>query len=714
MNWYISAPLPIVAVCALLLVLTIAPKVMDDLVKANAVDTAVDLTKTLQKIRNYYAEHVLNDIDLDTGVEITHLHKLSKNSIPIPATFLIEMAQSYDEQDKLRVNISSPFPFETRKDRVLDEFQQYAWQQLTQDPNVPVSQFDTVNERRVVKVALPDRLTAQSCVDCHNSHQGSSKNDWQLGDVRGIVEITVDVETALERANFVSLMMILFSCAGLLILVLFNLHLAKKIVNPLRSITTAISALSERRFIDTNSKNNDYLEVAALSSAFVNFQGSERKRQALESEVHKLAYFDGLTQMPNRASTVKFLARELNNLAGKKSLKLLIVNIEKFNEVNDTLGYDIGDQALITVANRLHAVCKCHFVSRFNTTEFAISFVSDEVDDCQALAERILTIVVEPIYVEEHEISLCISIGCTQVSDNCLSVDELVSQANIALHQAVQHHAEKIVSYTSTLSQTLLDRVSMIKELKLAIENKELVPYFQPQFDLQTNELVGAEVLLRWLNPDGTLVPPFQFIPIAEKSRLIIPIGRLVLNEACRLNKLWQEQGLKPFRVAVNVSGVQFDEQNIVEEVQQALQSSGLDAKWLELEVTETALMSDIHEIVRKLTELRNLGLELAIDDFGTGYSSLNYLKQLPIHRLKIDQSFVRNVINNEDDQAIIETILNLGKTMKLKVLAEGVEGEAEERYLKSLNCDEVQGFYYAKPMSADKFREFLVALNAQ
>ncbi len=357
------------------------------------------------------------------------------------------------------------------------------------------------------------------------------------------------------------------------------------------------------------------------------------------------------------------------------------------------LGYDIGDQALITVANRLHAVCKCHFVSRFNTTEFAISFVSDDVDDCQALAERILTIVVEPIYVEEHEISLCISIGCTQVSDNRLSVDELVSQANIALHQAVQHHAEKIVSYTSTLSQTLLDRVSMIKELKLAIENKELVPYFQPQFDLQTNELVGAEVLLRWLKPDGTLIPPFQFIPIAEKSRLIIPIGRLVLNEACRLNKLWQDQGLKPFRVAVNVSGVQFDEQSIVEEVQQALQSSGLDAKWLELEVTETALMSDIHEIVRKLTELRNLGLELAIDDFGTGYSSLNYLKQLPIHRLKIDQSFVRNVINNEDDQAIIETILNLGKTMKLKVLAEGVEGEAEEHYLKSLNCDEVQGF---------------------
>ena len=355
LNWYISAPLPIVAVCALVIVLTIAPKVMDDLVKANAVDTAVDLTKALLKIRNYYAEHVLNDIDPETGVEITHLHKLTNNSIPIPATFLIEMAQSYDEQDKLRVNITSPFPFETRKDRVLNDFQNDAWQLLTQDPNTPVSQFDTINDRRVVKVALPDTLTAQSCVNCHNSHQGSSKNDWQLGDVRGIVEITVDVETALERANFVSFMMILVSCAGLLVLVLFNLHLAKKIVNPLSSITAAITALSERRFIDTNSKNNDYLEVEALSNAFVNFQGSEKKRQALESEVHKLAYFDSLTEMPNRASTVKFLGRELSNLDPNKPLTLLILKIEKFYEVNDTLGYGIGDKALITVANRLHA-----------------------------------------------------------------------------------------------------------------------------------------------------------------------------------------------------------------------------------------------------------------------------------------------------------------------------------------------------------------------
>lgn len=684
---------------------------MDNLVKANAVETAVDLTKTLQKIRNYYAEHVLNDIDEETGVDITHLHRLSKNSIPIPATFLIEMAQSYDDEDKLRVNITSPYPFEVRKERVMDEFQNQAWQQLTLAPEQPVSQFATVNGRRVVKVALPDRLTAQSCVDCHNSHQGSAKQDWQLGDVRGIVEITVDVERALERANYVSLMMILVSFAGLLILIIFNLHLAKKIVNPLSSITIAISALSERRFIDTKSKQNDYEEVTALSNAFVNFQDNERKRQALESEVHKLAYFDGLTEMPNRASMVKFLANELQNLSSKKSLKLLIVKIEKFNEINDTLGYDIGDRALVAIGNRLENVCKHTFIAKFNTTEFAIAFVSEKDEDCQALAAQAMTIVAEPIMIDEHEISLCISIGCTQVSNKKLMVDEVISQANIALHHAEQSYSDKIAIYTDSLSQELLDRVSMIKELKLAIENKELVPFFQPQFDLDKNELVGAEVLLRWIKPDGTLIPPFQFIPIAEKSRLILPIGRLVLNEACRLNKQWQDQGLKPFRIAVNVSGVQFDEETIVEEVQQALDESGLDAKWLELEVTETALMSDINEIVSKLSKLRNLGIELAIDDFGTGYSSLNYLKQLPIHRLKIDQSFVRNVINNEDDQAIIETILNLGKTMKLKVLAEGVEGEAEEQYLKSLNCDEAQGYYYAKPMSEADFSEYLANL---
>ncbi|REL35816.1 EAL domain-containing protein [Thalassotalea euphylliae] len=721
LQWYISAPLPLFAGLALMLVLLVAPKVIEDLVKANAVETAVDLTKTLQKIRNYYAEHVLSEVSNTESIEITHLHKLSDNSIPIPATFLMEMAQSYSEEDKLRVNVTSPYPFNSRKSRAMDDFQKLAWQQLTLNPEQPVSTFDNVAGNRVVKVALPDKLTASACVDCHNSHQDSSRRDWQLGDVRGILEITVDVELSLKRANQLSFMMILVSFVSLLILVLFNRHIAKKVVTPLSAITSAMTSLSERKIVSTESSHSGYKEVNALGNAFLNFQNSEQKRQALENEVRQLAYYDSLTGLPNRSAALERLNEQANLASTKHSFALIIINIEKFNEINDTLGYNIGDQTLIQVAKRITDVFAQEYVARFNTTEFAVIMPCNNAkgEPCplkvEAMTKQVINRLQSPMMIEEHQLHLSISIGINQVvnsASNEQQINEIVAHGNIALHQAETSHTQKIVTYTPELSNALNQRVSMIKALKLAIANNELVPFFQPQLDLTSGELVGAEVLLRWIKPDGTLVPPFTFIPLAEASGLILPIGKLVLEQACQLNKQWQDKGFKPFRVAVNVSGVQFDQDNIVDEVSNALTLSGLEPKWLELEVTETALMADINEIIAKLSQLRELGIELAIDDFGTGYSSLNYLKRLPINRLKIDQSFVRNVIDNEDDQAIIEMILNLGKSMKLSVLAEGVEGPAEEAFLKSMNCDEVQGYYYAKPMPASDFEVYLSKLN--
>ena len=717
LQWYVSAPLPLFAALALVIVLLVAPKVIENLVKANAVETAVDLTKTLQKIRNYYANHVLSEVSNNKTIEITHLHKLSENSIPLPATFLMEMAQSHSEDDKLRVNVTSPYPFKSRESREMDDFQKLAWHQLTINPQEPVSTFANLAGNRVVKVALPDKLTASTCVDCHNAHPDSPRRDWQLGDVRGILEITVNVELALQRANQLSLMMILVSFLSLLILVLFNRHLAKRVVAPLSAITAAMTSLSQRKIVTTYKAQTSYKEVNALGNAFTNFQKNEQKRQALENEVHQLAYYDTLTSLPNRSSTIERLNTFANVANDTQSFALLIINIEKFNEINDTLGYNIGDQTLIEVAQRLSQLCDNEYVSRFNTTEFAVIKQCQNVDGApcpltvEKLSKQIITSLQKTLLVEEHELHLSISIGINQVDAN-QHINEIIAHANIALHQASRSHTQKFVTYTPELSDALNNRVSMIKALKLAIDNKELVPFFQPQLDLSSGELVGAEVLLRWIKPDGTLVPPFTFIPIAEASGLILPIGKLVLEQACQLNKHWQDQGFKPFRIAVNVSGVQFDQDNIVDEVNNALQLSGLDPQWLELEVTETALMADINEIIAKLSQLRELGLELAIDDFGTGYSSLNYLKRLPINRLKIDQSFVRYVIENEDDQAIIEMILNLGKSMKLSVLAEGVEGPAEEEFLKSMNCDEVQGYYYAKPMPASEFEAYLKKHN--
>ncbi|TDF41794.1 EAL domain-containing protein [Alteromonadaceae bacterium M269] len=715
LEWYVSAPVPIFAVLAIVLVFTIAPRVMENLVKENAVSTAVDLTETLQKIRNYYSRNVLSKVIAHSNVESTHLHKISENGVPIPATFLIEMAQSHTENDNIKVNVTSPYPFAPRKGRVMDDFQTYAWQQLIQNPNEPVSQFDTVDGRRVVRVALPDKLTAPACVACHNAHRDSPKNDWKLGDVRGIVEIEVNVESGLERANNISLWIVLGSFLCLIVLILFNLRVARKVARPLSEITNAMTALSERKHIQTKTKRCDYTEVRTLSAAFVNFQDNELRRQALEEEVHNLAYYDTLTKVPNRASMVKFLKETIPSFSEQESLSLLIVNIDKFNEVNDTLGYSIGDQVLVAVAKRIQESCAGSIISRFNSTEFAIAYLGTKTEDeCLAYATKIVEQMQIPFTVDEHNVHLSVSIGITVIRDNETSIDDAIAQANIALNHAEASETEKLVYYTPALSQELHHRVKMIKELKVASNNFELVPFFQPQIDLVSGEIIGAEALLRWIKPDGTMVSPAEFIPSAEKSRLILPIGRQVLNDACRLNKQWQDLGLKPFRVAVNVSGIQFDEDDMVDAVQDALNQSGLSPEWLELEVTESALMSDIEIIVEKLSRLRDLGIELAIDDFGTGYSSLSYLKRLPIDRLKIDQSFVRHLIQDEDDQAIAQMVLGLGKSLKLKVLAEGVEDAETRDFLKERGCDEVQGYFYAKPMSAQEFTEFAKAFQEQ
>ena len=708
LKWYISAPLPIFAVLTLVSVLTVVPRAMEGLVKENAVDTAVELTKTLQKIRDYYAEHVLSNVNVDNGVEITHLHRLSDNSIPIPATFLIEMAQTKSDNQKLDVTITSPFPFESRKNRVLDEFQRDAWLKLNAAPEIPVSQFETSNNRRVVRVALPDKLTKTACVDCHNSHQDSQKRDWKLGDVRGLVEISVDVESNLERANQISFIIIMFSFISLLLVILFNLRLAKKIIEPLSSITSAITALSERNFVNIKTKRNDYKEVKILNDAFENLQQNEGKRLELEREVRNLAYFDTLTGLPNRISMMNFLSEQIEGITSQTNLSFMIVNIEKLNEVNDTLGYEVGDQVLQEFAKRIEKECTAAFIAKFDSTEFAISLIEKSNENTREVATDLLKTLQVPVFVKDNELHLDVSIGISFTDKTSTKVSDVISEANIALHQSQLDNGTNIVFYNPELSEQLHERVTMIKDLKHALENRELVPYFQPQLDLATNKLVGAEVLLRWKKQDGSMIPPFKFIPVAERSRLIIPIGHYVLTEACRLTKHWQEQGLPKFRVAVNVSGVQFEEENIVCEVEEVLNQTGLSANYLELEVTETALMSDMKEIIRKLTELRNLGVELAIDDFGTGYSSLSYLKKLPIHRLKIDQAFVRNIITSKDDQAITKMILGLGHAMNLKVLAEGVEGQEEEAFLKKLKCDEAQGYYYAKPMPAEEFERYL------
>ena len=293
----------------------------------------------------------------------------------------------------------------------------------------------------------------------------------------------------------------------------------------------------------------------------------------------------------------------------------------------------------------------------------------------------------------------------------------LLKNADIALNRAKAEGRDTVRYYSKDFDVMVQQRAQIMRDLRKALENKELQIYYHPQFDLRTGQIVGAEALLRWWKPDsskagGKFISPVEFIPVAEQSGLIVPIGEYVLREACATAKAWQERGLPPFRMAINISGVQFHRSDIVTLVADVLEQTGLEPKWLELELTESIFIEDTQGAIDILDQLHQQGIELAVDDFGTGYSSLNYLRQFPINRLKIDQSFVRTSILNLNDRMITRAIINIGHSLGLKVIAEGVEIKDHEDLLKEEGCDEVQGFKYSKPIPADKFWDFAVAYN--
>jgi diguanylate cyclase (GGDEF)-like protein len=699
---------------------------MESLARESAVNNALSITQTIQKIRDYYTQNIgtklanklresAQNISSISETEAFHIAQLAETGIPVPATFLIEMSNFNTPEDEVKVSLTSPFPFDNRKDRVMDDFQMRAWNELVANPDIPVTTFTTRNGHRTVRVALADRFLLPTCVGCHNSHPESPKHDWQVGDVRGVLEIEINVEPWMARASSLSILVVSACFIGFFILVLFNLRFARRIARPMQQVTSAITSLAERKDIDINMERAGYIEVRDLNNALGLFQHNEAQRQTLEKEVEKLAYYDPLTKLPNRASMVRYLTDAIETMASDKALRLILVKLDKFSEINDTLGYDVGDKVLCSAAERLQTLYPGTVIARFNSAEFAIAYVSDK-ENCSRSekVQQLPTEINKTFVVGEYEIQTTASVGATAIREPNVSVGDTIARANIALSQAEASDKERLIFYSPELSEELHQRVALIRDLKVAIEQKELQPYFQPQVCLQSGRLVGAEALLRWRKADGTHVSPGEFIPVAERSRLILPIGRKVLEDACRFNKQWQEQGLEPIRVAVNVSGIQFDEDDMVALTQETLAKTGLSPECLELEVTESALMSDIDTVIKKLTNLRQLGIELAIDDFGTGYSSLSYLKQLPIDRLKVDQSFVRHLAEDKNDQAIVKTILDLGKSLNLKLLAEGIEDPQATLFLMANGCTEAQGYYYGRPMPADEFFVFAKKLQEQ
>jgi diguanylate cyclase (GGDEF)-like protein/PAS domain S-box-containing protein len=435
------------------------------------------------------------------------------------------------------------------------------------------------------------------------------------------------------------------------------------------------------------------------------------QRKRAEQQVHQLAYYDNVTGLPNRALLNDRLAQAVRMaMRNRKKLAVLFMDLDNFKNINDSLGHQVGDMLLRAVADSLHHCVRAEdTVGRLGGDEFLVILQDiEQGEQAIPVAEKILAAMARPFMLAGQEVHTTGSVGISIFPDDGQTPDDLIRQADSALYQAKGRGRDNYQFFTEELNRQISRTSAIERQLRQAVDNEALSVWYQPQIDAATGQLVGAEALLRWRHDDRDFLTPVEFIPVAEERGLIGRIGEWVLREACRQSSQWQAQGLQPVRISVNVSPLQFQQKGFAKLVTDILRETRLDASWLELEITESSIMRRAPLVASLATTLRESGVRISIDDFGTGYSSLSYLKHIPIDKIKIDRSFVTDMLDDKDDESITYAIISLAHSLNLRVIAEGVESQAQLERLQTFGCDEIQGNYYSPAVSAEDFQEFL------
>ncbi|WHY00054.1 EAL domain-containing protein [Neobacillus sp. DY30] len=430
------------------------------------------------------------------------------------------------------------------------------------------------------------------------------------------------------------------------------------------------------------------------------------KNQQLLSAARKMkymAYHDVLSGLPNRRMFLERLKTAMDE-AKRNHFKLAVIfiDLDRFKNINDTLGHEFGDLLLKHVTKEMaKSVRKIDTISRQGGDEFTVLLNRIRaVEDVIPLVERIRAVVAKPIIIQGQELHVSMSIGIAFYPSDGKTTEELMKNADMAMYRAKEEGRDNYKFYSIDMNKTVSRIMALENGLRKALKNNEFVLNYQPQVSLQTGEIVGVEALLRWNTVEAGMVSPIQFIPVAEESGLIIPIGEWVLNHACMQGKAWHDSGQSHLKVAVNLSPVQFLHENLVEMVINALRTTGFNPNYLELEITEGVAFTDAEAAIKKMQALRDLGVRISIDDFGTGYSSLMYLKRFPINTLKIPKPFNQDIMAGQKDKALVETMIYLGHSLGLSVIAEGIESKEQLLFLKEHHCDIVQGDIYSKPLT--------------
>ena len=435
--------------------------------------------------------------------------------------------------------------------------------------------------------------------------------------------------------------------------------------------------------------------------------------QQAKEQLNYLIHNDSLTNLPNRLSLrERFKQIQPTDTDNEQLVTILCLGLDRFNQINENLGHAIGDLLLKAVAERLTACVEAgDTVARLDTDQFAIILATTQhKQEVGNIAQTILESISQTFALAGQEIFITASMGIAIYPRDGQEIEQLLNHANTAMVHAKQQGGDQYQYYTVAYNIGSSDRLALQTTLRYALERGELQLYYQPQVNLQTGQIVGAEALLRWHHPERGLVSPDKFIPLAEETGLIISIGEWVLHTACKQTKAWQTAGFSSLRVAVNLSSRQFSQIDLRHQLVQILMETGLDPKYIELELTESMLVQNTEVAIRRLNALKALGVEIAIDDFGTGYSSLSYLQQFPFDILKIDRCFIRNITENSNNAAITKAIIEMAKSLNLKLIAEGVETEAELSFVCKHKCDGMQGYLFSRPVPAHEFEQLLTS----
>ncbi|ULL14574.1 EAL domain-containing protein [Paenibacillus sp. H1-7] len=451
----------------------------------------------------------------------------------------------------------------------------------------------------------------------------------------------------------------------------------------------------------------------SLLRSYATIHAMNERKRAEEQIVH-MAYHDALTNLPNR---LFFDERLSSCLEGAKrtgeKMAILFFDLDRFKVINDTLGHHVGDRLLQEFAHRLRVYVKEYdVVARFGGDEFMILLSRcTHSDEAAQFAKGIFQLLKEPFHIETHELFVTASIGISLFPDDGTDTETLLKNADNAMYRSKEKGGNSYHYYHPDMNKRSLHKLNMEIHLRKALERDELRIVYQPIVDLQNGHIGGMEALVRWEHPEWGMIPPSEFIPLAEETGLIIPIGSWILKQACLQTKHWLDQGYPPLCVSVNISAIQFHQRQFIPILEEVLAETGLSPSLLCLEITENVAMNNVPLIVETMHRLKKLGVRISIDDFGTGYSSLSYLKRFQVNTLKIDQSFIRDVTTDEDNAAIVTALIAMSQQLKIKTLAEGVETKEQLNFLLSRGCDEIQGYIFSKPVAPEEF-ELMVKEN--